>query len=605
MKNKLFRFISKSYNFFEKSQLDDNYLISNCKALGCTREIKDLTYRSFCETERCTEKNKCCNSIHWKYNLLFGGGAPQWTFLQHNGPLFPPEYEPHKIPIIVNSIKIVLPPEAEEYATIFTKYLSTDYINNNIFKKNFWKDFKILLSKDLQIQIPSLDNVDFSLISAYLEKEKEKKLLLSKEEKEEIKRKQDEIEKPYKYCIIDGIQQNIGNYKIEPPSIFLGRGTHPKLGSIKKRIYPEDIVINLSKDATIPEPSIKNHTWGKIIHDRNVIWLASWKENISGKNKYIFTSFDSFFKSKSDESKFDLARKLKKKVHAIRTEYEKQLEDSNLKIKQSATALYLIDNLALRIGGNKDTKEEADTVGVTSLRVEHISLLENNIIKLDFLGKDSIRYCKKIAVHSQVYENLLNFIQNKMKKDQLFDLITPTSLNEYLTNFMVGLTSKVWRTYNASMHFQKELDKIKEDKFIDMDQNEKLNYLIAMFNQANTAVALLCNHQKNTKTTLSNFLAKIDAQIKNLKKKKKLYKDIKNSNKLKQVTNKINALKLKKETKIKMCNVSLNTSKNNYIDPRIIFAFIKKFDIPPEKIFTKTLLKRFEWSSTVDKNYRF
>ena len=75
--------------------------------------------------------------------------------------------------------------------------------------------------------------------------------------------------------------------------------------------------------------------------------------------------------------------------------------------------------------------------------------------------------------------------------------------------------------------------------------------------------------------------------------------------KLKQVTNKINALKLKKETKIKMCNVSLNTSKNNYIDPRIIFAFIKKFDIPPEKIFTKTLLKRFEWSSTVDKNYRF
>ena len=111
----------------------------------------------------------------------------------------------------------MLPPEAEEYATIFTKYLSTDYINNNIFKKNFWKDFKILLSKDWQIQIPSLDNVDFSLISAYLEKEKEKKLLLSKEEKEEIKRKQDEIEKPYKYCIIDGIQQNIGNYKIEPP----------------------------------------------------------------------------------------------------------------------------------------------------------------------------------------------------------------------------------------------------------------------------------------------------------------------------------------------------------------------------------------------------
>ena len=54
-----------------------------------------------------------------------------------------------------------------------------------------------------------------------------------------------------------------------------------------------------------------------------------------------------------------------------------------------------------------------------------------------------------------------------------------------------------------------------------------------------------------------------------------------------------------------MKNVSLGTSKNNYIYPRIIFAFIKKFDIPPEKLFTKVLLKRFEWASNIDKDYRF
>ena len=40
-----------------------------------------------------------------------------------------------------------------------------------------------------------------------------------------------------------------------------------------------------------------------------------------------------------------------------------------------ATALYFIDKLALRVGGKKDTKGQADTVGVTSLRVEHISFL--------------------------------------------------------------------------------------------------------------------------------------------------------------------------------------------------------------------------------------
>jgi len=68
---------------------------------------------------------------------------------------------------------------------------------------------------------------------------------------------------------------------------------------------------------------------------------------------------------------------------------------------------------------------------------------------------------------------------------------------------------------------------------------------------------------------------------------------------------KIKAMKLKRDTKTKMKNVSLGTSKNNYIDPRIIFAFIKKFSIPPEKLFTKVLLKRFEWATSVDENYRF
>jgi hypothetical protein len=51
----------------------------------------------------------------------------------------------------------------------------------------------------------------------------------------------------------------------------------------------------------------------------------------TGKNKYIFTSLDSFFKSKSDESKFNLAKQLKKKASTIREDYEKQLSDDDIK----------------------------------------------------------------------------------------------------------------------------------------------------------------------------------------------------------------------------------------------------------------------------------
>lgn len=537
--------------------------------------------------------------VNWKINSMLGGGKPQWTVLQHNGPMFPPEYIAHKTPVIVNGKEIVLPPLAEEYATMYSRFLDTDYINNNTFKKNFWKDFKPTITN-----INSLDEIDFSPIKKYLDLEKDKKANMSKEVKEDIKKKQDTLEEPYKFCIIDGVQQQVGNYKIEPPGIFLGRGTHPKLGRIKKRVMPSDVTINLSKDAPVPKLG-HDMKWGEVIHDTGVIWLASWKEEITGKNKYVFTSLDSFFKSKSDQDKFDLAKQLKRKVNSIREDYEKQLESSDMKSKQLATALYFIDNLALRVGGSKDTKEEADTVGVTSLRVEHITLLENNTIKLDFLGKDSVRYCRKVAVHSNVYKNLEFFIVNKTKKEELFDLITSSSLNDYLSSILKGLTAKVWRTYNASLLFQKEIDKIREEKVENVEPNERLNYLIAMFNQANTAVALLCNHQKNANKSLDTSLDRIEEKLKEYKKKKRNYVDKKNNILAKKVEVKIKALKLKRDTKLKMKNVSLGTSKNNYIDPRIIFAFVKKFDIPPEKLFTKVLIKRFEWASKVDSDYRF
>lgn len=535
--------------------------------------------------------------------LIGGGNTKQWTVFKHNGPLFPPEYIPHKIPIIVKNQNIVLPPLAEEYATMFAKYIDTKYYEINNFKKNFWKDFKPTLGN---IGINSLDEIDFSLIKKHLEKEKEKNKLISKEEKEKIKKKQLLEEEPYMYCIIDGTQQKVGNYKIEPPGIFLGRGTHPKLGRIKKRTYPEDVTLNLDKESKIPI-TLHGHKWREIIHDNTVIWLATWKDNISGKNKYVFTSLESFFKSKSDEEKFDLAKKLKKKINSIRENYEKELLSNDKKKRQLATSLYLIDNLALRVGGKKDSKEQADTVGVTSLRVEHINLLPDNTIKLDFLGKDSIRYCRKVSVLLQVYENLKEFIKNKSKKEELFDLITSASLNEYLDSFMKGLTAKVWRTYNASFIFQKELDKLTSNKKLDLftEKEERLHFLISVFNQANTEVALLCNHQKAVTTNLDGSIDKMDDKIKELKKKRNKYKESKNNDKLLKITKKIQLLKLKKESKLKMKNVSLGTSKQNYIDPRIVFSFIKKYDIPPEKIMTSKLLVRFQWASSVDKDYRF
>jgi len=80
----------------------------------------------------------------WILDLIGGGvsnNKPQWTVLRHNGPFFPPNYIVHNTPVIINNKEVILPPEAEEYATMYAKYLDTPYMESNIFKKNFWKDF--------------------------------------------------------------------------------------------------------------------------------------------------------------------------------------------------------------------------------------------------------------------------------------------------------------------------------------------------------------------------------------------------------------------------------------------------------------------------------
>ncbi len=52
-------------------------------------------------------------------------------------------------------------------------------------------------------------------------------------------------------------------------------------------------------------------------------------------------------------------------------------------------------------------------------------------------------------------------------------------------------------------------------------------------------------------------------------------------------------------------NVSLDTSKANYIDPRITFAFIKKNGLDIEDVFSSTLKKKFNWAINTDSSYKF
>lgn len=110
---------------------------------------------------------------------------------------------------------------------------------------------------------------------------------MTKEEKKEKKKKDDEKSNPFKYAIIDGKLEKVGNFRIESRSIFKGRGKHPQSGIIKETIYPEDIVLNMSKNAPVPKCPIPGRAWGMTVCKKDCSWLAFYKENCTNNTKYV------------------------------------------------------------------------------------------------------------------------------------------------------------------------------------------------------------------------------------------------------------------------------------------------------------------------------
>ena len=84
-------------------------------------------------------------------------------------------------------------------------------------------------------------------------------------------------------------------------------------------------------------------------------------------------------------------------------------------------------------------------------------------MEFDFLGKDSIRYNNSVPVEKRVYKNVQLFMDNKKGPDDLFDRLNTSILNEYLQGLMPGLTAKVFRTYNASITLQEQLNELTDE----------------------------------------------------------------------------------------------------------------------------------------------
>ncbi|XP_066479721.1 DNA topoisomerase 1 [Tiliqua scincoides] len=550
----------------------------------------------------------------------------KWKFLEHKGPVFAPPYEPlpENVKFYYDGKVMKLSPKAEEVATFFAKMLDHEYTTKDIFRKNFFKDWRKEMTSEEKSTITSLSKCDFNHMSQYFKAQSEARKQMTKEEKQKIKEENEQLLKEYGFCIMDNHKERIANFKIEPPGLFRGRGNHPKMGMLKRRIMPEDIIINCSKDSKIPSPP-PGHKWKEVRHDNKVTWLVSWTENIQGSIKYIMLNPSSRIKGEKDWQKYETARRLKKCVDRIRNQYREDWKSKEMKVRQRAVALYFIDKLALRAGNEKEEGETADTVGCCSLRVEHINLHteldgQEYVVEFDFLGKDSIRYYNKVPVEKRVFKNLQLFMENKQPEDDLFDRLNTSILNKHLQDLMEGLTAKVFRTYNASITLQQQLKEL-------TTADDNVPAKILSYNRANRAVAILCNHQrappKTFEKSMMNLQTKIDAkkdqladarrELKSAKADAKVRRDEKSK---KTVESKKKAVQRIEEQLMKLevqatdreenKQIALGTSKLNYLDPRISVAWCKKFGIPIEKIYNKTQREKFAWAiDMADEDYEF
>ncbi|XP_066594487.1 DNA topoisomerase I, mitochondrial-like [Prorops nasuta] len=538
----------------------------------------------------------------------------KWTFLEHKGPVFAPAYEPlpPTVKFYYNGKELKLSQDTEEVATFYARMLDHDYTTKEAFNNNFFHDWREVMTDSERTKITDLNKCNFKEMHAYFLQKSEERKNMTKEEKKKIKEQNDEIQKQYGFCTIDGHKEKIGNFKIEPPGLFRGRGEHPKMGKLKKRVMPEDVMINCSKNSNIPKPP-SGHKWKEVRHDPGVTWLASWTENIQGQAKYVMLNPSSKLKGEKDWQKYETARKLAKSIDKIRAEYRADWKSKEMRIRQRAVALYFIDKLALRAGNEKD-EDQADTVGCCSLRVEHISLHEQKdgkeyVVVFDFLGKDSIRYYNEVPVEKRVFKSLQLFMENKSPSDDLFDRLNTAVMNKHLNELMEGLTAKVFRTYNASWTLQQQLDKL-------TNPDDTVAEKILSYNRANRAVAILCNHQRSVPKThaksMENLKAKIDAKREAISEAELQVKDAKRDAKHGSVKEKVQYEKKKKQlerlkeqlTKLEVQatdreenkEIALGTSKLNYLDPRISVAWCKKYDVPIEKIYNKTQRDKFRWA---------
>ena len=348
---------------------------------------------------------------------------------------------------------------------------------------------------------------------------------------------------------------------------FVVHNSHPLRGHWKPRVQPSDVILNLGESAPVPPGD-----WKEVVHDHDSMWMAKWVDRLTDKEKYVWLHESAPIQQSRSKAKYDNARKVGANLQKIRARILRDLDSKDERKRQVATVCYLIDTMGMRVGDEKD-EDEADTVGASTLRVEHVNL-KGDVAQFDFLGKDSVAWTKSEKVPPSVARNLGEFMIGKRRDEEIFHDVSSGLVNQFLSSIVSGATAKVFRTYHATATAKESLG---SKDLRSADDHDKLYHA----KEANLQAAVFCNHQRTPPKTWEESLRK---------KREKL-----EAAKGKGNPERIAELQREVDFYVRTKNYNLNTSMKNYIDPRVYKSWCDYVGLDWAKVYSKSLQRKFSW----------
>ena len=528
--------------------------------------------------------------------------------LEHSG-IYVPSYDYKGFSIKIQGRIVKLSPKTEQMALAWVrKEQSLTSPPDKLFFKNFIKEFLEQIGVEnpssgfpndfVQQTIRTIDDagnvtgagkfdgiagIDFSQIKEYLLQEQLRKQNMTKEEKkrlaQERKIKREELRKVHGHAAVDGKEMEIANWTAEPSCLFAGRGDHPKRGKWKEGPAQSDVILNLSPNS--PRPAGE---WKAIVWEPDKMYVAKWADKLSGKIKYVWFSDSAFLKQMREKEKFKKAEKLGNKIREIEEHVMKSLSSADESRRKVATVCWLIINLNMRVGDEKDPGE-ADTVGAITLRPEHIKI-DGEVLRFDFLGKDAVRWTKDVEAPYLIIENIRRY--SGSCKGYLFEGVDSGRVARFFSEKMEGLTAKVFRTWRCTKTVDEYLQQCKVKK----EDQEHLKMFCAKM--ANLEAAKVANHKRKIPANFEERLAKKESKLKGLYSalKAKTEQGKKTDAMLKRIEKNKLDIGLTKETR----EYNLGTSLKSYINPMTYVEWANHVEFDLEKFYPKTLRNKYTWA---------